>query len=102
MTAELAFHEVLRRDSTLGDSFIGLAKVYQKRGKYAEALRALTSAGKLEPSNYSVHYLKGQVLRRMGQIKQATAEVEVASRMMNARRNERQCELNGTNVPIHN
>ena len=97
--AEAAFREALRRDSTLADSFIGLAKVYQKKGKYAEALKALDSAGKLEPTNYSVHYLKGQVLRRMGQIKRATAEVELASQMMNARRSERQRELSGDKIP---
>jgi tetratricopeptide (TPR) repeat protein len=97
--AELAFREALRRDSTLGGSFIGLAKVYQKKGKYAEAMKALNSAAKLEPDNYSVHYLKGQVLRRMGQIKRAITEVEVASRMMNARRSERQRELSGDKIP---
>ena len=43
--AELAFREALRRDSTLGGSFIGLAKIYQKKGKYAEALKAANSAG---------------------------------------------------------
>ncbi|HKT70954.1 MAG TPA: tetratricopeptide repeat protein, partial [Terriglobales bacterium] len=80
-------------------SYLGLAGLYQKQEKYPEALRALDAAEKLAPQAARIHYLKGQVLRRMGKLQQAKLELDTATRLMNALRNKREQQLQGTPDP---
>ena len=96
---ERNFQAALKRDPRLTSSHLGVAKIYQKKREYPAALKALNEAGKLDPNSYNIHYLKGQVLRHMGRMQQAKVELDLASRMMNTRRSERQHELSGDAVP---
>ena len=54
---------------------------------------------KLIPSNSSVHYLRGQILQRLGRNQEARAEMEATTRLMNEQRDKRQKELYGGPAP---
>ena len=58
--AEKSYREALRRDPRLVNSYVGLAKVYQREEKYPQALNAIDAAGKLDPARTDIHYLRGQ------------------------------------------
>ena len=93
--AEKSYREALRLDSRLVSSYLGLAKVYQKQEKFPQALALLDSVEQLSPEDYTAHYLRGQVLQRMGQRDQAKVEFATYTRMMNAAREKRGRELSG-------
>jgi len=91
--AETCFRRALRLDPHLLSSRIGLAKIYQQEGRYAEALAELDAAKKLDDKSNNVHYLRGQVLLRMGRRKEGQAELATATELLNASRAKRQKEL---------
>ena len=68
-------------------------------GKNAEALSEVEAADKADPGNYTIHYLRGQVLRQLGRVEEAKAEMQATTRMMNKPREERQKELYGGALP---
>lgn len=75
------YQEALRRDDHLVSSYLGLAKIYKEQGEYNGALHALDAAGRLDPTSPTVHYLRGQVLVRVGRVTEGRAELESAERM---------------------
>lgn len=77
--AETSYREALRRDPRLVNSHLGLAKIYQQQQKYAPALAEITAAGKLDPARTDVHYVRGQLLLRMGRKQEAKKELEAVS-----------------------
>jgi predicted Zn-dependent protease len=81
------------------NSRLGLAKIYQRQEKYKEALAELDAALKLDPNSYNVHFLRGQVLLRLGRRQEGQAELDNATRVLNASRSKRQQELDTDNVP---
>ena len=93
------FREALRRDSHLASSYFGLARVYQHEKKFDEALIAIASALTIEPDNPNYHNLKGQILLRVGRSKEGQAELDTATRLLNASRARRQSELSGEALP---
>ena len=97
--AEQNFREALRRDSHLASSYFGLARVYQHEKKFDEALVAVDSARKIDPDNPNYHNLKGQILLRTGGAKEGQAELDTATRLLNASRARRQNELSGEALP---
>ena len=97
--AEQNFREALRRDSHLASSYFGLARVYQHEKKFDDALTAIDSAGKIDPENPNYHNLKGQILLRLGRTKEGQAELDSATRLLNASRARRQNELSGETLP---
>ena len=76
-----------------------MAQVYQREGKYAQALVEIDAALKLDPGSSSVHYLRGQLLQRLGRTQEARAEMDATTRMMNQQRDKRQKELYGGPAP---
>ncbi|MGA2592701.1 MAG: tetratricopeptide repeat protein [Bryobacteraceae bacterium] len=80
-TATRYYLEAVRRDPQIGTSWYGLAKIYGKQKKYAEALRALDSAGAIDPKSASVHYLRGQILMQLGRGPEAKAEMATVRRL---------------------
>ena len=60
------FRQALRLDPQLASSHFQLARVYQRENKYAEALTEIDAALKLDPDSPGIHYLRGQVLQRLG------------------------------------
>ncbi|MFZ1974305.1 MAG: tetratricopeptide repeat protein [Candidatus Acidiferrales bacterium] len=97
--AEENFKEALRRDSHLASSYFGLAREYQREGKFAEALAAVNSAQKLEPDNSNYHNLKGQILIRLGRPKEGQTELQKATQLLEASRERRHNEMNEGALP---
>jgi len=97
--AEKSYHEALRRDPRLVNSYLGLAKIYQREEKYPQALSAIDSAGKLDPSRTDIHYVRGQVLIHLGRKEEGKNELETSVRIDNQRREERQKQVESGTVP---
>lgn len=89
------FTEALRRDGHLASSQFGLAKIYREQGKYREALAALDAAGKLDPNSASVHYLKGQILVRLGRRADGQTEFQAATKMRRVETDRLEREVSG-------
>jgi tetratricopeptide (TPR) repeat protein len=81
------------------NSYIGLAKVYQREGKYAEALVEIDSAGKLDSGRTDIHYVRGQILIHMGRKEEGKKELEASVRIDNERRAERQKQTENGTLP---
>jgi tetratricopeptide (TPR) repeat protein len=75
------YREALRLDDHLVSSQLGLAKIYKEQGEYPEALSALDAAARLDPASPTVHYLRGQIMIRLGRSAEGRAELEKAERM---------------------
>jgi tetratricopeptide (TPR) repeat protein len=97
--AEKNYREALRRDPRMVNPYVGLAKIYQREEKYPQALSAIESAGKLDPGRTDIHYLKGQVLIRMGRKDEGKKELETSVRLDNERRAARQKQMESGAVP---
>jgi tetratricopeptide (TPR) repeat protein len=97
--AEENFKEALRRDSHLASSYFGLARVYQRQGKFADALAAIDSADKIDPDNSNYRNLKGQILIRLGRTKEGQAELQKATQLLEASRERRHDEMNEGALP---
>jgi len=97
--AEKVYREALRRDPRLLNSYVGLAKVYQRTQNYQKALTAIDSAGKLDPVRTDIHYLRGQILLRLGRNEEGRKELEASVRIDNERRAQRQKQVESGTVP---
>ena len=97
--AEQNYRRALRIDSQLLTSRLGLAKIYQRQGKYKEALAELDAASKIDPNSYNVHFLRGQVLLRLGRKQEGQVELDKSTRILNTSRAKRQQELDTESVP---
>ena len=97
--AEKSYRAALLRDPRLLNSYVGLAKAYQHMGNYDKALRAIDSAGKLDPIRTDIHYLRGQILLRLGRKEEGRKELETSVRIDNERRTERQKQVENGTVP---
>jgi tetratricopeptide (TPR) repeat protein len=97
--AEKSYREALRRDSTMVNSYVGLAKIYQREAKYTQALTAIDSAEKLDPLRTDIHYIKGQTLLRLGRKEEGKEELETAVRLDNERRAVREKQVESGTVP---
>jgi tetratricopeptide (TPR) repeat protein len=97
--AEKNYREALRLDPRLINSCVGLAKIYQREEKYLQALAALDMAGKLDPGATNIHYLRGQVLLRMGRKQQGKKELETSVRIDNERRAAREKQAESGALP---
>jgi tetratricopeptide (TPR) repeat protein len=97
--AEKSYREALRRDPRLVNSYVGLAKIYRRAQKYQAALVAIDTAGKLEPDRTDTHYLKGQILLRMGRKAEGKKEMETSVRLDNEHRAQREKQTETGTVP---
>jgi len=79
--AEKSYREALRRDPKLVNSIVGLAKIYQRQNKYARALAELDEAAKIDDDRVDVHYMRGQLLNRLGRTEEGKKELLIAVRM---------------------
>jgi tetratricopeptide (TPR) repeat protein len=89
------YREALRRDSHIASSAFGLARFYRKEEKYAQALAALDTAGKLDPASASVHYLRGQILVRVGRKEEGRKYLAAAGRMLRAQTDRLERDVSG-------
>jgi tetratricopeptide (TPR) repeat protein len=97
--AEKNYREALRRDSSLVNSYVGLAKIYQRQKKYEEALNAIDAAEKLDPQRTDIHYVKGQALLHLGRKEEGKKELETSVRIDNERRAEREKQVENGTLP---
>jgi tetratricopeptide (TPR) repeat protein len=72
--AEIAFHEALSRNPRMTDSNFGVAKIYLHQAKYQQALTSIDAALRFAPESQGIHYLRGQILGKLGRKDQAQAE----------------------------
>jgi len=79
--AEKNYREALRCDAQLVNSHLGLAKIYQRREKYAQALAEADAAEKIDTDRPDVHYVRARVLLATGRKDQADKELEAAHRL---------------------
>jgi tetratricopeptide (TPR) repeat protein len=97
--AEKNYREALRRDPRLVNSYVGLTKIYQREEKYPQALSAIDAAGKLDPGRTDIHYLRGQMLIRLGRKEEGRKELETSVRIDNQRRDEREKQVEEGTIP---
>jgi superkiller protein 3 len=97
--AERFFHEALKRNPKMASSLFGLAKIFMEQEKYREALAAIDSALRLAPDNQSVHFVRGQVLGRLGRREEAQAEFATAQKKVNADLSKRRESLSDERIP---
>ena len=97
--AEKAYHEALQRDPRLLNSYVGLAKAYQRTQNYQKALLAIDAAGKLDPARPDIHYLRGQILLRLGRQAEGKKELDTSVRLDNEHRAQRQKQVESGNLP---
>jgi len=93
------FRKALRLDPRLGSSHFQLARVYQRENKYAQALTEIDAARNLNPESEAVHYVRGQVLQKLGRMQEAKAEMQQYTEMSNAAREKRHRELEAAPIP---
>src|ERR1700692_1933044 len=93
------YRSALKLDPQLISSHMGLAKIEEHRRHYAGALSELDQIIRLETGNASAHYLRGQVLTRMGREKEGREELTSATRLLNEQRAARHKELEGETIP---
>lgn len=93
-----AYHyylEALHLDGHLASSAFGLARFYRQQEKYPQALAALDTAGTLDPTSASVHYMRGQILVRLGRKEEGRQELAIAARMLQASTDRLEREVSG-------
>jgi tetratricopeptide (TPR) repeat protein len=81
------------------NSYLGLAKTYQREEKYPLALNAIDAARKLDPDRTDIHYVRGQVLKHLGRKEEAQKEVDAAARIDNEHRAAREKQVESAPVP---
>ena len=97
--AEKSYREALRRDPRLINSYLGLAKIYQRSKTYPQALSAIDSANNINSNRTDIHYLRGQILLRMGRKEEGQIELETSVRIDDERRSERQKQTENGTLP---
>ncbi len=91
--AEKSYRQALHLEPQMLNPRLGLARLYQRQGQYEKALTELQAAAKLDPESSRIHYLRGQILLRMGRKAEAKKEIDTSVEMSSARREHRQKEL---------
>lgn len=76
--AENEYLEILRHVRNDPDNWMGLASVYLREGRTADALRALDRAEELDPKRADLRAARGRVLRGMGEREEARSEFQSA------------------------
>jgi tetratricopeptide (TPR) repeat protein len=97
--AEKMFRKALQLQPHLTSSHYQLARVYLREQKYTLALAEVDAAMKSVPQNEAVHYLRGQILERLGRTQEARTEMQKFTEITNAAREKRQKELEVGPVP---
>jgi tetratricopeptide (TPR) repeat protein len=97
--AEHFFRESLRFNAHMPVSLLGLGRLYQRRGKNREALIALDAAEKLVPDNQNVHFVRGQILLRLGRREEAQAELATSRKLVDASLNKQREKYGDSPVP---
>jgi tetratricopeptide (TPR) repeat protein len=76
--AEKEYLEILKVSRNDPDNWMGLANAYLREGRTVEALRALDTAVKLDPTRADLHAARARVLRAAGERNEARLEFQKA------------------------
>jgi len=82
--AEKCFYEALRRDPKMWVSLSGLAKIHLRQEKHQQALGEVDAALRLAPSAQRLHFVRGQILKKLARNEEAEKELTVAAQARNA------------------
>jgi tetratricopeptide (TPR) repeat protein len=97
--AEHSFREALHYSPRQPASLLALGRLYQGQGKNRESLTALDAAEKLVPDNQNVHFVRGQVLLRLGRREEAQAELATSRKLLDASLNKQREKYGDAPVP---
>jgi len=97
--AQHEFQTALKLDPRLPASLLELAKIYQRREQYQKALDALDAAEKLAPDSQSLHFVRGQVLLRLGREAEAKKEMATAQKILDSGISKDRAKLNDNSLP---
>jgi tetratricopeptide (TPR) repeat protein len=97
--SERAFGEALRRDPRMAAARLGLAQLYFKEEKFAEALQEADAALQLVPESQNVHYLRGRILTRLGRREEARIELVAAQKAMDQSLGKARQDLGEQTIP---
>jgi tetratricopeptide (TPR) repeat protein len=97
--AEKSYRQALKLEPQMLSPHLGLAKLYQRQAQYEKALAELDAAGKLDLQSSRIHYLRGQVLLKLGRKEEAKKEIDTSVQMSSERREQREKELEGGSLP---
>jgi len=90
------FEQALQRNSQIGTSWYGLAKIDKAEKHYTAALKALDSAGAIDPKSPSVHYLRAQVLTQLGRKAEAQTEFATVRQLQSETAGKLERDISGT------
>ncbi len=97
--SERSFRAALQHDPNFLSAHLGLARVEQRQGKYAEALLSAQAAEKLAPESAQVLSLKGQILEKLGRHAQAQATFQRYRVLLEQQRSQRERQMEGPPDP---
>lgn len=81
LDAEREYLGILNVSSHDPDNWMGIAEVYLREGKIAEALQAIKVAEELDPKRSDIRAARGRILRASGQRAEAQSEFQSALRL---------------------
>jgi tetratricopeptide (TPR) repeat protein len=93
------YRRAIEKDPKSGDAWFGLARSFLRQNKHARALQAIDKAAQLAPNNQRVHFIRGQVLERLGRKEEAQAEFAIAKKIMDRGFNEEPQKMEERYVP---
>ena len=70
--------------------------MWRRIGRMAKSAEDAQRLLKIDPNNNSLHYLRGRVLMRVNRKREAEAELNTATQLLESQRESRQKELYGT------
>ncbi len=97
--SEHSYHDALRHDPNFLSAHLGLARVQQRQGKYADALLSAEAAEKLAPQSSQVQSLKGKILEKLGRHTQAQAAFLRYRKLLEQQRAQREHQMEGPPDP---
>jgi tetratricopeptide (TPR) repeat protein len=97
--ARNAFEAALQRESRLPSSLVQLAKLELHDRKYDSALRYADAAVKLTPDDHSVHFVRGQILQKLGRQQEANTEFAASRNLLGSSLERERANFQKDQVP---
>ena len=91
---EKLFREALQHEPRLPVTLTELAKIELRRGAFEGALRHIDAAEKLAPETQGVHFVRGQILQKLGREQEAAREFATARKLLAAGVEKDRSDLN--------
>lgn len=80
-TAERYYTEALRLQPQLITASYGLAKTLRAEGRFTDALNEVDRAIQIDGQSQSLHYLRAQLLQKLGRVEQARREFAIGNEL---------------------